>query len=51
MDYADLNISRLFLSTKAERKKAKKAGRDLASPHYTQKPVTKGSVDTHTSRH
>lgn len=37
MDYADLNISRVFLSTKAGRREAKKAGRDLATSHYTQK--------------
>lgn len=37
MDYDDLNISRVFLSTKAGRREAKKAGRDLATPHYTHK--------------
>lgn len=51
MDYADLNISRLFLSTIAGRREAKKAGRDLAIPHYTQnKPLHKG-LSWHTSRH
>lgn len=37
MDYADLNISRLFLSTIAGRREAKKAAKDLATAHYTQK--------------
>lgn len=40
MDYDDLNISRVFLSTEAGRREGKKAGRDLATPHYTHKNLS-----------